>query len=130
MVASVGTSSANVPVSSWHKPPSFSELDTNGDGSLSPAELKRAGKVLNEVSGGAAAPTPALFKEIDSNGDGTISQREFSAFESLSAPTRSLVLQQQEDDPPSAGAQWVSGQYGAASALGGNPPGGGIALAA
>jgi EF-hand domain pair len=129
MVANVGTSSGNLPVPAWHKPPSFAELDSDGNGSLSPAELKRAASLLDSTSG--PATPPALFKELDTNRDGTISPQEYAAYEAnLSAPTQSLVLQTQQDNSSAPAAQWASAQYGVASALSADPPGSSLAVAA
>ncbi|WP_112479698.1 hypothetical protein [Vibrio variabilis] len=44
------------------KPPSFEEMDTNGDGVLTEDELK--GRLLDE------------FDKLDSNGDGALSESE------------------------------------------------------
>ncbi len=78
-------------VGSWpppqpYTPPSFSQLDSNDDGSVSLQELEA--DAPNSASGAAPGATQqqaeALFKTIDSNGDGAISSDEFSSSSSRS----------------------------------------------
>jgi Ca2+-binding EF-hand superfamily protein len=48
-----------------HRPPSFADLDADGDGVVSSEEF--------------VAPAGERFTELDTNGDGTISSDEFTA---------------------------------------------------
>jgi Ca2+-binding EF-hand superfamily protein len=48
--------------------PSFSQLDANTDGSVSPSEFSAAMK----------AQTTSLFKRLDADGDGTLSAEELA----------------------------------------------------
>ena len=51
----------------------FSSLDTNGDGSISAAELAAA----NSSDSSASSTAANLIKAVDKNGDGSLSQSEF-----------------------------------------------------
>ncbi len=55
------------------KPPSFSQMDKNGDGVLTEDEVD--GPILDH------------FDEIDSNGDGEITEQEFSSHRPPSPPS-------------------------------------------
>ena len=58
----------------------FDEVDTNGDGMLSPAEhAKLAEGERQPRRGGAQAPDPAdVFDRIDRNGDGKVARAEYA----------------------------------------------------
>lgn len=58
-----------------HKPPSFDQIDGNGDGGLSLEEFKSAAP-----KGADSSKSEELFKKIDSDGDGSISKAESDAF--------------------------------------------------
>ncbi len=49
-----------------HKPPSFSQMDTNGDGVLSESELQ--------------GPMQRDFSKIDADGDGSVTESELDTF--------------------------------------------------
>src|SRR5258708_25973680 len=58
---------------SAHQQKVFGELDTNGDGNVTKAEMEKAFGADNK---GLA---DAVFNKLDTNGDGAISQSEFAA---------------------------------------------------
>jgi hypothetical protein len=78
----------------------FANIDTSGDGQISPDELLAFGQNLPgpQSSGTSGATnTAALFSQIDTDGDGSISQDELAAFgNKLSASNNSTLLQAQE----------------------------------
>lgn len=58
-----------------HKPPSFSQIDSNGDGGISLDEFESSAPKNADKS-----KTDALFKSMDSDNDGSVSKTEMSAF--------------------------------------------------
>jgi len=66
----------------------FKAIDTNGDGSLSAAELSAAeGKVQQQRLGNVRTRVEAEFTKLDTNKDGQLSKAEFMAV----APTKSAA---------------------------------------
>jgi Ca2+-binding EF-hand superfamily protein len=66
----------------------FKSIDTNGDGSLSAAELQAAeGKVQQQRIGAVRTRVEAEFTKLDTNKDGQLSKAEFMAV----APTKSTT---------------------------------------
>jgi Ca2+-binding EF-hand superfamily protein len=97
MVGSVGLGGI-VPQFSWHKAPSFDELDANGDGSVTLDELKSAGKILPAgKSGDASTRAEAFLKRLDKDGNGSVSKDELAGFQSrISDRMQALMLRFQE----------------------------------
>ena len=62
----------------------LSDLDTNGDGTVSPAELRAAldqGQTDTGTSSTSDARFEDFFQKLDTDGDGKISSSEWSAFQ-------------------------------------------------
>ena len=75
-----------------YQPPTMDDMDANGDGKVSFAEvrdyyLKSQGKVIQLLSvpppGGANAVTEALFRHFDRNQDGKLTKEELTGAETL-----------------------------------------------
>src|ERR1700722_15482802 len=60
----------------------FSQIDTNGDGSISQSELEQA----VTAAGGTKAGADALFAKLDPNGTGSVSEQQFAQGLSQSMP--------------------------------------------
>jgi Ca2+-binding EF-hand superfamily protein len=54
----------------------FSQLDTNGDGTVDKAEFSTAMSNFAQVTGNNSADTDSIFSKLDANGDGKISPQE------------------------------------------------------
>lgn len=61
------------------KPPDFSKVDSDGDGSVSKAELQEMLSSITAAESGSGAQTDAVFSKLDTDGDGSISKSEFTA---------------------------------------------------
>jgi hypothetical protein len=63
-----------------HKQEMFTQIDTNGDGSIDKAEFSEFGKMMAEKTG-QPDKSEEMFAKMDTDGDGLISQAESDAFE-------------------------------------------------
>ena len=61
------------------KPPDFSKVDADGDGSVSKTELQEMLSSITATETGSAAQTDAVFSKLDTNGDGSVSESEFTS---------------------------------------------------
>jgi hypothetical protein len=68
-----------------HRQEMFTQMDTNGDGSVDKAEFTEFGKQMAQQMKGPDR-TEEMFAEMDTDGDGAISQAEFEAFEPPKPP--------------------------------------------
>lgn len=111
MVSSVGMGSF-LPPMMRQPPPTFQQLDSNGDGSISLDELESAGQ--KSPTGSSSTPVSsasstnraqAFLKKLDTNGDGSVSQDEFAAFQSnLASNMQAMMLKYQEQTQSTNGS--------------------------
>ena len=57
----------------------FAAIDTNGDGSVSQAELQSFFDKVSSATGNSQSDVSSLFSSLDSSGDGSISLQEFQS---------------------------------------------------
>ncbi len=102
MVSSVGMGGSPPP---WVRqgPPSFQQLDANGDGSISLSELEDAGQSSPGGNSVSANRAQSFLKKVDTDGNGSISQDEFNAFQSnLASNMQGMMLQYQQQQTAGA----------------------------
>ena len=80
MIGGIGGSSASQYARPTFTPPKFTDLDTNGDQSLTLDELK-SGAPKGVSSSDADKRAEALFSAMDSDGDGSVTSTEKDAFD-------------------------------------------------
>ncbi len=69
-----------------HRQEMFTQMDTNGDGTVDKAEFSAFGKQMAEATG-RPDQSDEIFSAIDTDGDGVITQAEADAFEPPAPPT-------------------------------------------
>jgi len=94
-ISSISTASSSVDYTQMRKELAekvaaklMADLDTDGDGAISKAELQKASQAASASSSGGSSTTSnsstssidELFSALDTNGDGSISKSELSAF--------------------------------------------------
>jgi Ca2+-binding EF-hand superfamily protein len=92
----------------------FSQIDSNGDGSISKTELEQA----VTKAGGTKAAADALYAKLDPNGTGSVSEQQFAQVLSQAGLSQAGLFQSMPHHHHHHGGG--GGETGAASATGGS----------
>jgi Ca2+-binding EF-hand superfamily protein len=74
----------------------FSQIDTNGDGSIDKAEFTAFGKLMAEKMG-APDQSDEIFSAIDTDGDGLLTETEMDAFKPSGGPNAADMKPNRQD---------------------------------